>query len=280
MKKTVGIIGGTGQMGEWFKNYFENHNYNVLIASRSTKLSIEDCAKKSDLVIITVPIDKTVEIIKRVGPLIKKEACLMDFTSLKQDPLDAMLKYSDCEVVGAHPVFGPSVSSLKNQTIVLCKGRGELWFNKLKNLFEKSHAKVKVATAKEHDKMMAIIQGVTHFSSIAIGHAFKQLDIDINETLEYTSPIYKLRMDMVGRVLNQDPRLYADIEILNPETHKVVSAYIESAEKLRDIIEKNDINSFIKYFNKASDNLGDFRNEAMEYSNYIIEKLVNKRHTK
>jgi prephenate dehydrogenase len=277
---TIGIIGGTGLMGKWFKRFFESQGYNVLVASRKTTLSVEDCAKKSDVVIVSVPMDTTLDVIKKVAPLVKKEGLLMDFTSMKVSPFNAMMKYAECEVIGAHPVFGPGVKSLANQTIVLCPGRGEHWLDWLKKIFLKNGAKLKITTAEHHDKMMSVIQGVIHFSSITISHVLKELEIDIDESQDFSSPIYKLRMDMVGRILNQDPYLYANIEIMNQETPKALKAYLKTCNKLYNIIEKKDTESFVNYFKEAADYLGDFKEEAEEYSNYLIDKLVERKKQK
>ena len=140
----VGIIGGTGQMGQWFKRFFQDNGCEVLIAGRSTELTHEECAKQSDVVIVSVPIDSTIEIIKKIGPLVRKDALLMDLTSVKEEPIKAMKKFSKAEVVGAHPVFGPSVSTIKDQTVVLCKGRGKKWFKWLESILDKNGAKLKV----------------------------------------------------------------------------------------------------------------------------------------
>ena len=107
----IGIIGGTGVMGQMFKRFFEDQGFKVLIASRKTDLSIEDCARSCDVVIISVPINVTIKIIERVGPLVKKEGLLMDLTYLKVGPVKAMLQSSSCSVLGAHPVFGPGLSA-------------------------------------------------------------------------------------------------------------------------------------------------------------------------
>ena len=279
-KPIIGIIGGTGLMGQWFKKFFENRSFKVLIASRSTELSMEECAKQSDVVIISVPIEVTVDVIKKVSPLVKKEGLLMDFTSIKVAPVDAMLKHSNCEVIGLHPVFGPGVESLRNQAIVMCPAKSEKWLDWIEKIFLEGGAKLKITSPKEHDKMMSVIQGVIHFSSITISHVLKELNIDIMETQDYSSPIYKLRMDMVGRILNQDPNLYANIEISNLETPKALKAYLKTCSKLFNIIESKDTKGFVNYFNEAADYLGDFKQEAEEYSNYLIDKLVYKKKQK
>jgi len=275
-KVTIGIIGGTGGMGQFFKKLFEQNNCKVLIASRSTELTVEDCASQSDVVVVTVPIKSTVDVIKNIGSFIKEESLLIDLTSIKIAPVEAMLKHSESEVIGTHPVFGPGVSSIKGQSIVLCPARGKKWLPWLKELLDKNGAKIKIATPEKHDKMMAVIQGLVHFSTITVSHVLKEMGIDIKDSLDYASPIYKLRLDMLGRILNQDPELYADIEILNPEVNKAIKVYLDSSEKLFKTIAKKDREGFIDYFKESANYLGNFKEEAEKESDYLIEKLVKK----
>ncbi|MBU0628294.1 MAG: prephenate dehydrogenase/arogenate dehydrogenase family protein [Nanoarchaeota archaeon] len=275
-KPLIGIIGGTGQMGQWFKRFFESKGYKVVIASRKTSISIQECASKCDIVIVSVPIDITVKTIKEIGPLIKEDGLFMDLTSIKKEPVEAMLKYSKCAVIGTHPVFGPSVKTINNQTVVLCPARPKKWLEFVKDIFEKNGAIVKVTTPEKHDKMMSIIQGLTHFSTICVAHALKKLGVDVEESMQYTSPIYKLRMDMVGRLLNQNPALYADIAMLNSENKRSIEEYIKSTRELIGIIKRKDRDDFITFFKEGSNFLGDFKKEATEYSDYVIEQLVKK----
>jgi len=275
MKKiTVGIIGGTGQMGKFFRRLFEKNKCEVLISSRKTDLKPIDCAKQCDVVMISVPIDDTFEVIKKIGPHIKMGSLLIDTTSIKKKPVDAMLRYSICEVIGMHPVFGPNVSSIKNQTVVLCPARTKKWLKWLLHLLRKNNAKIKVATPEEHDKMMSVIQGLNHFSTLSVAHAMKSLGVKLEESLEYTSPVYKLRMMMVGRILNQDCGLYANIEMSNPHNQEALEAYWESAKELKRIIDAKDKEGFFRYFEECSRYFGKFRKEAEEKSDFLIEKIA------
>ena len=273
---TVGIIGGTGKMGQVFKEFFESRGCKVLTSSRSTKLKPIDCAKLSDVVLISVPIDTTLEVIKQVAPHIRKSSLLMDTTSIKKEPVESMLMHSKCEVIGMHPLFGPGVSSLRKQTIVLCPARAKKWMEWTVGIFEKGGAKIKITTPQKHDEMMSIIQGLNHFSTLSAAHAMKNLGVSVKESLEYTSPIYKLRMAMVGRILNQDPELYASIEIMNPANKKMLSTYIDSCKKLERIIKTKNTKKFLEYFNECSKFFGVFKKEAEELSDYLIGQMVKK----
>ena len=90
--KTIGIIGGTGKFGQWFRKFFEEQGHKVLIAGRKTELTPVELARTSDIVIVSVPIKNTVETIEHIAPHVREDALLMDFTSLKQEPVKAMLK--------------------------------------------------------------------------------------------------------------------------------------------------------------------------------------------
>jgi len=93
-KLKIGIIGGTGQMGQWFKRFFEKEGHKVVIAGRKTKITPKECAAQCDVVIMSVPIDVTIKTIKEIAPLVREDALLMDLTSIKKEPVEAMLKYS------------------------------------------------------------------------------------------------------------------------------------------------------------------------------------------
>lgn len=275
MKKvTVGIIGGTGKMGQFFKKFFEQNNCKVIISSRKTNLKPEDCAKQSDVVLVSVPIESTVETIKKISHHVNKGSLLMDTTSIKTEPVEAMLRYSKCEVIGMHPLFGPNISSLKHQTVVLCPARTKKWIKWTKNIFEKNYANVKISTPQKHDEMMSVIQCLNHFSTLSVAYAMKSLGTKIGESLEYSSPVYKLRMAMVGRILNQNPELYAGIEMRNRKSAKAIKAYADSVKSLQKIIKEKDTKKFFEYFNDCAEFFGNFKKEAEEMSDYLIEQMV------
>ena len=273
-KNTVGIIGGTGKMGGFFRKFFEKNGCKVLVSSRRTKLKPEECAKKSDIVMISVPMGIAIKTIKKISPCINKDSLLIDTTSIKAGPVEAMLKYSKCEVIGMHPVFGPNVGSVKNQIIVVCPARTRKWLRWIVHIFEKNGAKIRIVTAKKHDEMMSIIQGLNHFSTLAVAHAMKKAGVKISESLEFASPVYRLRMMMVGRILNQDPELYAGIEIMNPNNKKLLDIFENSSKKLKRIIEAEDKEEFVKYFNECAEFFGNFRKKAEKTSDYLIEQMV------
>ena len=118
----AGIIGGTGKMGMLFSPVFERAGYQVIVSGRTTDVTSAEIAQTCDLMLVSVPIRDTVQVIQEIAPLLTKEQLLCDFTSLKVAPWAAMLE-SKAQVIGLHPMFGPTVSSIIRQTIVMCPAR-------------------------------------------------------------------------------------------------------------------------------------------------------------
>jgi len=245
----IGIIGGTGRMGQWFKAFFEKKGYEVLISSRHTQLSSKELAQKSDVVIISVPIRVTVEIIKEVGPYISQEALLMDITSLKKAPVEAMLKYSHSEVIGAHPLFGPSINNLNAQTIILCPARGDTWMPWLKEVFKEAH--LEITTPEKHDQIMAVIQALTHFFLLAFGTTLKEIPFSIGTLMRYSTTNFQVILERVLNLNNQNPDIYASIQFDNSFYYEqVFPSCWKALERLKKIIQDQDYNDFIHLFSE------------------------------
>ncbi|MDO8564048.1 MAG: prephenate dehydrogenase/arogenate dehydrogenase family protein [Nanoarchaeota archaeon] len=244
--KTISIIGGRGKMGSLFAKAFRKQGYKVLISGRNTALTNIEAAKQGDVVIICVPIRATINIIKEIGPFVRPDALISDFTSVKVYPCKAMEHYSKAEVIGSHPLFGPS-AGLKNQNMILCPIRGNNYLDWYKKTLKKMDLKVDILTPEEHDKQMALVQALNHLSNLIFGQTLKRLNIkDISS--KHTTPAYLLRLFTLGRLFAQDKELYSDIMAHNPYTKTVMSALTKSTFDLNKIIQKSDKDSFEDFF--------------------------------
>ena len=249
----VGIIGGTGAMGQLFKRFFEKEGLNVLISSDKTQLSPKELAKQADVVIFSIPISKTVPIIQEISPFAKKGSVLADFTSLKKDAVKTMQKYAPAgvEIVGMHPLFGPGINSFDGQTMVLCPGKGYAWLKWFKKIFKHGKLKVRIISPEEHDELMAIIQALRHFNIISYAKALKDSNVPLKQLISYSTPQNYLQMMGISHLLKQSPELYADIQLSNPHTKKILHKYFASVQKLKKIVDKNDKKAFIKFFKES-----------------------------
>ncbi len=287
-KIRVLILGGTGEMGQWFTRFFKERNYQVTVWGKGGKTEIarklevpfasnlEATIPESDIVIVSVPIDVTEETIVEIAPKMKAGSLLMDFTSIKVKPVEAMRKFapSDVEILGTHPMFGPSIRTIRGQTVILVpvKGRSEKWFPVIRELFEESGAHVEITTAAEHDRLVSVVQGLTHFAYITIGTTIDRLDFDVKKSRKFVSPVYDIMLDFVGRILGQNPYLYALIQMENPGVLEVHEAFIRECEELSGLVKAHDEEGFVRKMKAASQKYGDTAH-ALRKS----DKLINSR---
>lgn len=272
----AGIIGGTGKMGRLFARVFESAGYDVLVSGRKTAIAAAEIAKQCDLVIVSVPIRETIRVIGEIAPLMRPGQLLCDFTSLKVKPVEAMLK-SKADVIGLHPMFGPTVKTIRNQTIIVCPARADTArVAELVALLENQGAVCTIATPEEHDRTVAVVQGLTHFVTLCVADTVRRLGVDLHKTGKFESPVYQIELSLVGRLLSQDPALYADILQQNPYVPEVLAACRNSAADLSAIVEAQDPERFREFFEKNSRHLGTFCQEGQKTTDALIECMVNR----
>ncbi|MAQ14423.1 MAG: bifunctional chorismate mutase/prephenate dehydrogenase [Sandaracinus sp.] len=274
--KVVAIIGGEGGMGQSMARLFGDLGHAVMSADVNTTLRPVEAAQSADVVVISVPIRATEEVVRAVAPHVRADALLMDVTSLKEAPLRVMMEATEkTSVVGTHPMFGPGVHSYTGQRVVLCRGRGDAWYQWTRDTFESRGLMVHEAAAEEHDRMMAVVQVLNHFETQVMGAALARLGVKLEDTLAYTSPAYLLESYVVARHFGQSAGLYGPIEMLNPRTEEVTRAFEAAAADVGDIVRSGDQGRFDALFDEVRAFYGrEFTEEAQEQSRFLIDRLV------
>ncbi len=233
--QTISIVGGRGKMGSLFAEGFVDEGYEVLVSDAGCTNNIK-LAEQGDVVIISVPLKKTEEVIRQVGPHVRERALLTDLSSVKMKPVAAMLQHSQAEIIGGHPLFGPD-ADLHGQNMVLCPTREEGYLSWYKKTLESLGIKITLMDPEEHDKTMAAVQCLTYISNIAFSHALAEMGYkSIPENL--TAPAYLLRLSSAAKMFVQDPSLYADILSENPFAEEAMRAYREAVKKVDALMQE------------------------------------------
>jgi chorismate mutase / prephenate dehydrogenase len=270
------IVGGRGQMGRFFAKWFRQSDCEVRVLDIEDWPQADSLAKGVDLCLLTVPIDITHIIAAQIAPHLPPTCVLADITSLKQKPLDAMLAGHRGPVVGLHPLFGPSTTTMDKQIIVVAPGRQMeqcQWV--LDQLTVWGNVLVETSAA-EHDEIMGIVQALRHFATFTFGEFLHARGVPILRTLELSSPIYRLELAMVGRLFAQDPSLYAEIVFATPERLALLKDYLQSIQKNMSLVESGNKEEFIARFRKVAEWFGPFSEQAMRESTFLVDKLVHR----
>lgn len=267
------IVGGEGQMGRLFRRHLEDRGHTVDTLEPGDGKDRSERAQWADVVMISVPMKIASEVVREIGPLIRPDALLCDINSLKEEVCKSLKAHSAGEALGLHPMFGPSIQSLRRQKVVFCDVKpgplsdwlyqefGHLGFDNLK------------ATPATHDRMMSLVQVLVHFQTIVMGDALRRTGIEVEESRQYMSPVYNLELSVVGRLFTQDPALYAEIEMSNPYGDEVLCHFRDATDELLEVVQSGDREAFHKVFNQAAEYFADFGQEAVEISDLLIEIL-------
>ena len=276
------LVGGGGAMGRLFSRWFTASGYEVRILEVDDWARVAELCSDLDMAIVSVPIAATVSTITKLAPHLPKDCILADMTSVKEPSVKAMLENFSGPVLGFHPMFGPDTSTMERQIVVVTPARERPEDRWPAEQFAAWGGVVVRAAAAEHDEIMAVVQALRHFATFTFGRFLYQRRINLNRTLEFSSPIYRLELDMVGRLFAQDPELYSEIIFATPKRLDLLRDYLESFKNNLEMLGDNDTDSgrgrekFVTEFKQIAEWFGPFSDQAIRESGYLINKLIER----
>jgi prephenate dehydrogenase len=171
----------------------------------------EACAQ--DVVVLCVPMAAFEGLTRRIAPLLRPGALVVDVCSVKEHPVRAMRRHlpRSVSLLATHPNFGPdsAAESLKGRKIVLCKVRMKAAdYRRVKSFLQKKGLDVVELTPREHDRRMASSLVLTHFigrSLVAYGAEPTGVDTEG----------YKRLLRILETVQNDSWQLFEDMNRFN-----------------------------------------------------------------
>ncbi len=267
------VVGGQGKLGQLFTQMLTLSGYKVKSLDKSDWQDANAIFDGAGLVIVTVPINVTCDVIREKLTQLPSNCILADLTSIKEKPLAAMLAAHQGPVVGLHPMFGPDVSSLAKQVVVVCHGRQPDAYQWLLQQIEIWGARIVEADAVRHDNAMQLVQAMRHFSTFVYGLNLCKEEADIDNLLQFSSPIYRLELAMVGRLFAQDPELYADIIFAQQGSQHAISDYLDNYRDALAMLKSGNRQEFVTQFQRVAKWFGDFAPQFQHESRAMLQSV-------
>ena len=292
------IIGGSGGMGKVFGQYFKKHGFEVVLHARNQnnlkivakqlgvdyETNLENAIKDSDIIMISIPIKSTPEMIKKVAPMMKKNALLFDITSLKFEVYkllkESCLKYP-INCLSLHPMFGPGIKNPKNYVIIALRVGGTSIYENLVDdflkIFRKDGFIVTETTPELHDKIMALTLGVPHMLNILFLNLLYRSNQPLNDLTRYTGTTFLLQKVFAESIIQREMEMFGDIQMENKEFHHVIKRFLKLVKEYTKIITRKDKKKFIKLFQQGLDySIKDLHfNESYDYFYKFMKILKN-----
>jgi prephenate dehydrogenase len=283
VRPVLGIVGSEGAYGRWMRTFFEQRMaLRVLGHDPMVELSdpVERVLDEADVLVFAVPIRATVEIIDawRERSAGREHSRLwLDLTSIKQAPVDAMLR-SNAEVVGLHPMTAPpKAPTLKGRVLAVCEARVDAWRPWLAQFLEALQAECVRVPPDHHDRAMALIQAMGHATRLAQagvlrGHAATLGPL--SSLLPLRTAAFELDAATIARILSLNPQIYEDIQFGNPHVPAMLDQLLEQLHGLRELVGQGDEAARSVFRARfLDDNRAGFDPRTLADGNYAFERV-------
>ncbi len=256
---TIGIIGGNGVMGTWFQEFFARHGLEVIISDlvdseQCRQTSIPELVKKSDVVLLSVPISAMATVISEIAPHVTPGQLVVENSSIKSAALPLLESGlpADIEVLGIHTMFSKNIERLSEQNIIITRtassGDTSLAFE---NLFYKFGARLSYISAEEHDTATSVLQALLHISMIAIAEVMRESVPELKQLEPFSTPNSRAIVQTIQRVLGQSDDLLSDLQLLNTEYPLVRRRFLESVFSLIQSLNHQELQYFHESITKS-----------------------------
>ncbi len=260
--KQVTVIGGGGQMGQWFSKYFTSKGFKVTGYDSENKVSGKDIIVseslvggilKADYVVLCTPTRRTPEIIRLIAKEMKRGTYLIEISSEKSKVVSSLSKMpAKINPICIHPMFGPGIKTIKGQNIIsvpIKDAKKELTV--AKTLFE--GANFVTIDAAEHDKKIAVILGLTHLMNLVFANIISK-DEKMNLTEKMSGTTFRVQKTLAESIMTESPELIETI-IANPEIRRVAEELWKDIGRLLTAVQESKTEEVVTYIKECQERL-------------------------
>ncbi len=272
--KNFTIIGGSGGMGKVFGKYFKGLGFTVTLHARNKQrlkttavelnvnfeISLEKSVRNADIVMISIPINSTTAMIRKIGPFLKKNALIFDITSIKFAVFKALTEVKNeypVNCISLHPMFGPGITDMKNYVMMVVKVGGtdiyEEIIKELMDLFRSDGLIITETSPDIHDKRVALTLGVPHMLNILFLSLLKNTNEPLNELTKYTGTTFLLQKVFAESIIQREMEMFGEIQMENQQFLTILEMFEKLIKRYRKIIENKDMKGFSEIFSKGLD---------------------------
>ncbi|MFH1248955.1 MAG: prephenate dehydrogenase [archaeon] len=246
----IGII-GLGDMGKLYAKEFARKGYRVNgcdLPEKRNQLEMElqgmeihilddgmAVSRRSDLIFYSVEAENIGRVAKQFGPSTKSGAIVAGQTSVKTPEIEAFERYlpRDANIVTCHSLHGPTISPVGQSLAVIRHRSSEQAYKRAIEIFQKLGSKIiEIKDYKEHDKVTADTQAVTHMGFEAMGTAWKNAIVYPWENASYVGGIDNVKVLMTLRIYGGKSHIYSGLAIINPFAREQIKQYADSESEL------------------------------------------------
>lgn len=246
VQRHIAIIGGNGKMGRWMGDLLKQsgNRVDIIDPSAGNGLTIED-AKWADTVIVSVPISRTGQILRKLDEICGPDTLIFDLASLKSPFIDTLRDMgSRRRVCSIHPMFGPSAESMYDRNVVVCDCGNGRAVDDVLSILNNHGANIRTMPVEDHDRYMSYVLGLSHAVNIAFFTVLDRSGISFKDMESVASTTFEKLMDTNESVALEDPYLYYEIQHLNSTRESMLKEFDTAVHDVVDAALSDDPRAF------------------------------------
>jgi chorismate mutase/prephenate dehydrogenase len=261
--KSALVIGGAGKMGRWFADFLASQGFDVEIADPTPNETGYPCLTRwqdssltHNIIVVATPLGITATVLKELATL-KPKGLVFDLASVKTPLRESLLALGQAgvKVTSLHPMFGPDTHLLSNRHVIFVDLGNAEALNQAQELFRATMAECVTMGLEEHDRLMAYVLGLSHAVNIAFFTALADSGEAAPKLSQLSSTTFNAQLAVAGRVAQESPALYFEIQALNAYSGESLAALLMAVERLRACVRSDDAAGFQNMMLKGLDYL-------------------------
>ncbi len=258
--RSVLVIGGAGQMGRWFVDFFASQGFATVIADKR----VEDGPGKFnnwteagidyDVIVVAAPLGISGRILAQLAVL-RPKGLIFDIGSLKTPLLDGLeeLRSAGCQVASLHPMYGPDTQLLSGRHLIFIEVGCPAATAAAKDLFAATMVEQIDMGLDDHDRLIAYVLGLSHALNIAFFTALSESGESAPKLAHMSSTTFDAQLLVSKAVAQDNPHMYFEIQNLNKFGLGPLDALCDAAKRIRDVVASGDEDGFVDLMQKGQD---------------------------
>ncbi len=202
------VVGAKGGMGGWLLRHLAALGHEV--TAIDTRTDPLEQLSGFDLVVVSVPISATPDVIHLVAPKMRRGAVLAEVASLKEDSHMALADASRLGIMPlcVHPMFGPSTDSLTGKAVAVvpvADAKGEAGL--ARSLFP--GADIVTLGASRHDRCMAVVLSLPYAVNLALSRVIGGEDLKLASRMAGST--FAVQYTLAQSISGESPTLVRDL---------------------------------------------------------------------
>ena len=206
------------------------------------------------LVVLSIPVDASVEIIEKILDNISDNTLVIDVGSTKQIFCQAISKHPKRRnLLATHPIAGTEHSGpnaaiyglFKNKTNIICeveKTAFKLQEKALK-LFNELGMRIRYMNPESHDKHIAYVSHLSHISSFMLGKTVIEKEKNERDIFDMAGSGFESTV----RLAKSSPEMWTPIFRQNKENVlEILHEYIENLNRFKSLMEDDDFDAIFE----------------------------------